>query len=68
MAARQLEKPSSRQEEKKEQGEPTNPNALRLPLSRASVNESRQRLWHKLLSMSLVHVNDSCQRQESATC
>ena len=47
------------------QDEPANPNALRIPLSRASVNESCQRLWHKLLSMSLV--NDSCQGQESAT-
>ena len=28
-----------------EQDEPTNPNTLRLPLSRASVNESCQRLW-----------------------
>ena len=39
--------------QKTQQDEPTNPNALRIPLSRASVNESCQRLWHKLLSMSL---------------
>ena len=57
---------------KKKQDEPTNPKAKRLPLPRASVNESCQRLWQKLLSMSLV--NDSCERpfsttgQESATC
>ena len=51
--------------ETKKQDEPTNPNALRLPLSRASVNESCQRLRHKLLPMSLV--SDSCQRPESAT-
>ena len=45
---------------KKKNDEPTNPNALRLPLSRASVNESCQ-----LLSMSLV--NHSCQRLLSTT-
>ena len=42
------------------QDEPTNPNELRLPVSPVSVNESCQRLWHKLLSTRLV--NDSCQR------
>lgn len=48
--------------QKKDQ--PTNPSAQRLPLPRASVNESCQRLWH-LLSTSLV--NDPCQRLLATT-